>query len=249
MNENLFEVTILGWCGAFPRPGLATCGVMVRTGEGVLLLDCGSGTLGQYLRFGRGEEIGGVLLSHLHYDHMGDLGSLGYLVKHDLRLGLRRDPLPVFCPAAPGGILDALRDPCFRFSPVGDQMEFPFCGFAVRTKRLSHPVECYAYRLSRGEKSLCYFTDSAPLPGAAEFVDGADLLICEATSTEGSVHSTGIGHMTDQEAGTLAREGAAKQLCLYHLPSDGDLAAICRRASEAYGKRAVTPELQRSFCL
>ena len=115
--------------------------------------------------------------------------------------------------------------------------------------RLSHPVECYAYRLTRGGKSLCYFTDSVLLPGSPEFVGGADLLICEATSTPGSVHSTGIGHMTDVEAGTLAKEGEAKRLCLYHLPSDGDLGVIRRRASEAYGGDAVTPDLQRVFRL
>lgn len=249
MERTAMEVTVLGWNGAFPKPGGATCGVMIRTGEGVLLLDCGSGVLGQYLRFGTGAELRGILLSHLHFDHMGDVGSLGYLLKHDLRLGLRREEVPLRCPAAPAAAFQSLHDSCYRMEPVTGGMSFGLAGFSVKTLALSHPVECYAYRLEREGKSLGYFSDSTWREEAPAFLAGVDLLICEATITEGSTHSTGIGHISDLDAGRLARAAGAKELCLYHLPGDGDPAVMAERAASRYGGPVWTPETKQVFRL
>lgn len=243
------EVKILGWCGAFPRPGAQTCSVMVRTERGTLLLDIGCGTLAQYLRFGNSAELQAVLLSHLHYDHMGDLGSLFYLINHDLRLGIREQRLPVYMPATPKPIHEVLCTPYCKPIAVEGSMEFCVGDIRVQTMLVKHTVECYAYRLEYAGKVLVYYTDTEYMPEGKDFIRGADLLICEATMSEGVLHSPGTGHMDDIQAGTTAREGGAKQLCLYHLPSDGDIPFMRERAAASYGSTVYTPDLKDTFIL
>ena len=80
-NNFTFKINILGWWGAFPQPGGATCGVLVTTSEGKFLLDCGGGVLSKYFEHANlTDQFQGVLLSHLHYDHMGDVGCLYYAI-------------------------------------------------------------------------------------------------------------------------------------------------------------------------
>ena len=89
-NNFTFKINILGWWGAFPQPGGATCGVLVTTSEGKFLLDCGGGVLSKYFEHANlTDQFQGVLLSHLHYDHMGDVGCLYYAINYALRVGLR----------------------------------------------------------------------------------------------------------------------------------------------------------------
>lgn len=82
------------------------------------------------------------------------------------------------------------------------------------------------------------YTDSIAVTGGMEF----ELAVSERTQ-----YSTGKGHMTDMEAGRSAREGNAKALCLYHLPSDGDLLFMRERAAAEFGKPVLTPDLRHIY--
>lgn len=249
MNNKTMEVTILGWWGAFPQPGEATCSVMVRVAEGTLLLDCGSGTLAQYLCFGNAQELNGVLISHLHFDHMGDAGSLNYLLNHDLRLGLRKNKLSVYASATPELIRKSIETPFVTMNTLKDGMRFSINGLDVSAKKVMHTIECYAFRLEKNDKVLAYLTDTIYMPECVDFVKDADLLICEATISENTYHSPGTGHMSDIEAGKIAREANVKNLCLYHLPSDGDISLIRKRASTEFGKEVMTPDIKRRYII
>ena len=81
----------------------------------------------------------------------------------------------------------------------------------------------------------------------ADFLKGADLLICGAPVTEGSQHTTGAGHMSDLEAGQSAVDGGVKQLCLFHLPSDGDPAVMRQRAASVFGGPICSGDQQQVF--
>ena len=65
-NNFTFKINILGWWGAFPQPGGATCGVLVTTSEGKFLLDCGGGVLSKYFEHANlTDQFQGVLPSSL----------------------------------------------------------------------------------------------------------------------------------------------------------------------------------------
>jgi ribonuclease BN (tRNA processing enzyme) len=250
MNDYSVKVSFLGWWGGFPQPGEACCSVLVETAGGSLLLDCGCGSLSQFFKYAHVSDLEGVLLSHFHFDHFSDLGSLLYAINNNLRRGIRKEKLRVCAPASPEPLRAVIEYPaCSVTETLREETAFTMAGMHITVMRLDHPIECYAFRLERQKKVLVYFTDTAYLPRSADFIRGADLLICEATVAEGTQHSTGLGHMTDREAGITAREGGAKRLCLYHLPSDGNLKSIRARAALEFGGEVQTPDLQRVFYL
>ncbi|MDR1863204.1 MAG: MBL fold metallo-hydrolase, partial [Treponema sp.] len=248
MNDCSIKVCLLGWWGAFPQAGEACCSVLAETAEGRLLLDCGCGSLSRFFKYAGAEDLEGVLLSHFHFDHFSDLECLLYAVGNKLRMGLRREKLRVYAPASPEPLRAVIEYPAFSMTEtLREGMEFTMAGMNITVMKVDHPVECYAFRLERQGKVLVYFTDTAYLPGSADFIRAADLLICEATMSSGSRHSTGLGHMSDREAGVTAREGGAKRLCLFHLPSDGDPAYMRRQAALEFGGEVQTPDRRQVF--
>jgi ribonuclease BN (tRNA processing enzyme) len=130
-----------------------------------------------------------------------------------------------------------------------DGMTIEVAGAAVTARKVSHTVECYALRIEKDGRCAVYYTDTVYLPENADFLRGADLLICEATISEGTRHSIGAGHMTDLEAGRTARDGGVKKLCLFHLPSDGNIPFMRNRAASVFGGPVVTPDQERCFVL
>jgi len=241
------KLTFLGWRGAFPRQGEACSGILVQSREGSFLLDCGCGTLQKLYEFADVSKLEGVVLSHLHFDHMSDLGCLLYEVNNNLRTGKRKEKLLVYSPETPEAVRASIEYPFSITASLRDNMKFTMAGIDISVMKVNHTIECYAFRLEREGKALVYLTDTAYFPGARDFVLKADLLICEATITKDSSHSTGAGHMSDREAGITAREGEVKRLCLYHLPSDGDPDYMRKQAALEFAGEVHTPDMQRIY--
>jgi len=241
------KLTFLGWRGAFPGREEACSGILVQSRENSFLLDCGCGTLQKLYEFTEVSKLQGVILSHLHFDHMSDLGSLLYEVNNNIRTGKRKEKLLVFSPGTPEAARASIEYPFSITETLRDGMKFTIADINISVMKVNHTIECYAFRLERAGKTLVYITDTTYLPEAKNFVRGADLLICEATITKNSRHSSGAGHMSDREAGITAREGGAKRLCLCHLPSDGDLDYMRKQAAAEFGGEVQTPDIQRIY--
>ena len=67
------KLTVLGRHGPFPAPGGACSGYLIEAGDTKLCVDLGSGTLGNLRNILPGLKLDGILLSHLHSDHMSCL--------------------------------------------------------------------------------------------------------------------------------------------------------------------------------
>ena len=249
-NNFTFKINILGWWGAFPQPGGATCGVLVTTSEGKFLLDCGGGVLSKYFEHANlTDQFQGVLLSHLHYDHMGDVGCLYYAINYALRVGLRSNKPQVYAPKTTETMWDAVQYPFCDTHILEDGMKIHMAGADITVKKVNHTIECYAFRIEKNGKTIVYYTDTTYDPSHTDFIKGADLLICEATISMGTRHTIGAGHMTDIEAGQTAANGNVKELCLYHLPSDGDIPFMRIRAGSAYNGEIYTPDIRSEFII
>jgi ribonuclease BN (tRNA processing enzyme) len=224
--------------------------VLITTSEGKFLIDVGAGVLSRYFEHGNlSEQFNGVLLSHLHYDHMGDIGCLCYAINHAMRIGLRSSKMLVYAPQRPTVMWNAIQYPFSDTKVLEDGMELEMAGTVIKVMKVKHTIECYAFRIERNGKSVVYYTDSAYDESHADFIRGADLLICEATISLGTRHTIGAGHMSDVEAGKTAAAAQVGKLCLYHLPSDGDLPFMRIRASAQYSGEIVTPDICSEFIL
>ncbi len=82
------KLTVLGNYAPYAPEGCATSGYLLESAGGKLLLDCGSGVLARLQRFTSPDEIGAVVLTHLHGDHIADMTLLRYALPYRKQFGI-----------------------------------------------------------------------------------------------------------------------------------------------------------------
>ncbi len=86
------RVTLLGTGSPLPSRGRASTGHLVETPEQLIIVDCGPGVCRRLLETGVSPaDIQTVLISHLHFDHIGDLATLLFYC-WDQNAGIRDIP-------------------------------------------------------------------------------------------------------------------------------------------------------------
>jgi ribonuclease Z len=147
------ELVVLGTASQVPTRHRNHNGYLLRwDGEGVLF-DPGEGTQRQMLRAGvAAYDINRICVTHFHGDH--SLGLAGVIQ----RINLDRVPHPVTAhyPASGQHFFERLRY-ATAYRETAELTEAPVTGdgvlartpaYTLDTRRLSHPVESYGYRLT-----------------------------------------------------------------------------------------------------
>jgi ribonuclease BN (tRNA processing enzyme) len=220
-------LTVLGGSPAWPNPGQAASGYVVESDGTRLLMDCGSGIAAE-LRARDPGPLTAIVISHFHADHWFDLVPLHYAYLFG-NWNTRQQPdlhLP------PGGrdVLDSVArswgGTVATFDDAYAITEFdPAAPLQIGDLRLSflatrHYTVCYAIRIECGGRTLVYSADSGPLDGLADFAEGAELFICEASLPDATADDPERGHMTPAEAAVTAVEAGAGRLLLTHVPAE-----------------------------
>ncbi len=174
------RVTFLGTGAAMPSGRRAQTGLLVEAGDNSLLVDCGSGVLNALARTDTGyEDVGTVLLSHHHLDHVADLLPL---MKARWLAGA--DHLEVVGPQGTKGLLDGLLSVFeymdgridLRVREIGAE-SFSVAGFDVEAKETRHSIDCLAYRFTHDDgPAFTFSADSEAFEGLANFADGSAVL-------------------------------------------------------------------------
>ena len=213
------RLTVVGCSPTWPNPGSAQSGYLVEAGGNRLLLDCGPGVLSRLRVAEPWPLIGGIVLSHLHLDHSGDLWAWlwGLLVGPGRGLagpelwlphGGRRE-LDRFAPAH-------LFAQAFSLHEYEEDEPFTVAGFSLRARRVPHyDFSAFALRVERDGTVLAYSGDSAPSDALVDIARDADLFLCEATLAEPEQSSV-AGHLTASDAQDAARRANARRLVLTH---------------------------------
>ena len=243
------RVNILGYWGGYPTAGGATAGYLITTDEGQILLDCGSGVTSKLFYYTQVENISGVILSHLHYDHMADIGILQYAAAGAIRRGVMKQKLDIYAPDQPKEMLNELYSPHSNVRIIDPSQTIRLAGAEIEFAPVRHTIACYAVKISYKGKVLVYSGDTAYCESLIDFAKDADMFLCEATICEGSTHTTGAGHMDSLHAGMIAKKANVKKLVLTHLPHDGNFELMKKVASEAYGNPVYIPNVHSSFVI
>lgn len=230
------KIEILGYWGGYPSRGGATAGYLISAGESKVLLDCGSGVMSKFSLVGRVEDLSAVILSHLHYDHTADIGILQYAAVGALRKGRLKNKMSVFSPQEPKDMWEALQSEQTDFYTINETQTITIDDMVVEFLSVNHTIPCFAVKIKNEDKTIVYSADTTYIESLVYFAKNADLFICEATICEGSIHSTGKGHMNAIEAGILAKKANVKNLVLTHLPHDGDFELMKQQASNEFEK-------------
>jgi ribonuclease BN (tRNA processing enzyme) len=215
------RVTVLGCSGGYANPDKACSGYLLRDGHNSLALDLGAGAFSNLLRYMPAGELGGLAITHMHYDHYVDIYGLCTARRFWLE---DLPPLPLLAP--PGALVvmtssleDNTRNAFARSLDVLDvrvgNVE-ELSGFEVIAYPAEHGVGSFIYRLSVDGKTICYSGDTDLCDALLEQARGADLFICECTFTS-EVREKMRGHLFAAEAGKAAAQAGVGTLLLTHL--------------------------------
>ncbi|BBY15174.1 ribonuclease Z [Mycolicibacterium litorale] len=102
----MIEVTLLGTGSPIPDPRRAGPSTLVRAGGQAFLVDCGRGVQQRMAAAGIGANgLTALLLTHLHSDHIADLGDL--LITRWVTTFTEQVPLPVIGPPGTAEVVEA----------------------------------------------------------------------------------------------------------------------------------------------
>ncbi|MGA8987038.1 MBL fold metallo-hydrolase [Aeromicrobium sp.] len=229
------KLTVIGCAGSFPGPeSPASCYLVEAPFEGRvyrLLLDLGSGSLGNLQRFCDLRDIDAVALSHLHPDHCFDMSGLYVVSKYHPDGPLHR--IPVHAPAGAAAFLArgyGVDDPLgmteqFDFSNWRDGGTVHLGPFTVASVLVDHPVPAFALRVATEDHSVTYSGDTGPTEALVELAEGTDLFLCEASFVESVANPANL-HLTGAEAGDYATRAGVKKLLVTHIPEWTDRAEV-----------------------
>ncbi|TFV58441.1 ribonuclease Z [Mycobacterium sp. PS03-16] len=102
----MIEVTLLGTGSPIPDPRRAGPSTLVRAGGHTVLIDCGRGVQQRMAATGAAANgISALLLTHLHSDHIADLGDL--LITRWVTTFTEQVPLPIIGPPGTADVVEA----------------------------------------------------------------------------------------------------------------------------------------------
>lgn len=161
-----------------PRARRGDCGVMIEGGKR-LVIDTPPDIRHQFNREGV-KALDRLLYTHAHFDHIGGLGELEYMVQL-----VTKETLPTY------GSTIALegigREFHYMTYCLDEHVLEPFDsidydGVRYTALPVTHAPGTFGYLIETPETKLFYASDTGPLPPeTAETVRGADVLVLDAT--------------------------------------------------------------------
>ena len=202
------ELTVLGMNGPFPAANGATSGYLVSGEKTRVAMDLGSGTLGRLTALMPPEKLDALLLSHWHFDHCSDVLPLLFRLQ-----ACAKKPLDVYAPTDESSVVRKVVQEsgafCLHDVQQGDMVQIG--ELSVRVFAARHPVPGVMYRVTDGEKTLCYTGDTNTVAGLTDFAQDADLLLADGLfPTE--MWQEGLPHLSAAQTAQLARDAHVKKL-------------------------------------
>ena len=239
------ELTVLGADGSWPGPQGATSGYLVSHAGFSMWMDAGFGTIGRLQEYVPLTELGAVLLSHGHRDHLVDM----YALFASRRFG--RTPaqeLPVF--ALPDvktymGQLVSKRSgdawtTTFDWHDLEAGRTFGIGPYEVRCHEMVHFGPALGFRIETDGAVLAYTGDTGPTDEVVKLAGGADVLLAEASWQDGERQHD--KHLTARDCGRYASAAGVGLLVLTHLEPGRDPAVSLAQASEEFDGKIVLAE-------
>ena len=217
----MVELTVLGNYGAYALPNGACSGYLLNVNGYHIMLDCGNGSFSKLLKYTDAASLNMVILTHLHHDHYSDIYCLRQAVKHQMKEGLRTEPVILYVPEGPSHIVEEISkwDDVFILvsleeakTIVNDFQAFQLAFFSVQHSVPTYGVQLYV----NGEKLLTYTSDTGWYPALESSCRNSRYLLAEASLKEHEQEERGNVHMTAKQAAILAQNSDVSNLILTH---------------------------------
>ncbi len=222
------RMRVVGSSPSVQRPGRACSSYLLRSRDAAVLLDIGSGALGNLHLAIDYPQLDAVIVSHMHADHFLDLIPLRYGLKYGPLL--RDGRMPLWLPPGGSRILRTITgafssegsndflDEVFEVREYDPSRPLEINDMRLTFRRTRHYIDTFAARAERGGSSIVYSSDTAPCEEVIDLARDCSLFLCEATIGLGDEQGL-RGHLTAEEAGQMARRAGAHRLVLTHYSS------------------------------
>jgi ribonuclease Z len=244
----MIEITLLGTGSPIPDPNRAGPSTLVRAGGQVFLVDCGRGVLQRAAAVGVGAAgLSALLLTHLHSDHIGDLGDL-LITRWVSTFVPDPPPLPIVGPPGTAEVVEATlkafgHDIGYRIAHHADLTAPPPIevhehtegtvwdrdGVSIRVAPTDHrPVApTIGFRIESGAVSVVLAGDTVPCASLDQLAAGADALVHTVIRKDILTHvpqqrikDVCDYHSSVQEAAaTAARAGVGTLVLTHYVPA------------------------------
>ena len=240
------DITLLGTGSPLPSADRAGPATLVRAGPAILLVDCGRGVVLRLTASGvLPVMLSAVLLTHLHSDHITDLGDV---VTSHWVMSPGPSPLLVVGPVGTRQVVDGMMamfalDQEYRLAHHADLHERPIvnvlevepgatldvAGVSISVHRTDHrPVQpTVGYRVEHEGKVAAIAGDTVPCPELDVMCAGADMYVQTVIRTDlvQGIPNARLQDILDyhssveQAAQTASRAGVRTLVMTHYVPA------------------------------
>ncbi len=243
----MIDITLLGTGSPVPDPNRAGPSTLVRANGQTFLIDCGRGVLQRAAAVGvSAAGLSALLLTHLHSDHIGDLGDL-LITRWISTFTPDPAPLPIIGPPGTAETVEATlaafrHDIGYRLAHHADLTGPPAVevfehtdgvvwdrdGVTIRVAPTDHrPVApTIGFRIESGSESVVLAGDTVPCDTLDGLARGADALVHTVIRKDilDNVPQQRVREICDyhssvqQAAATAARAGVGTLVMTHYVP-------------------------------
>ena len=240
-------ITPLGTISPYPKDNKNCPGFFVEYNDKKILLDCGNG-ITRLLDLKKDLNNLIVIITHLHKDHFGDIGSIQYASYAFHNLGLLDNKVKIYLPKKDylynkKSIIKTKESYSEYFDIENDSILLIDDLKISFHNNYSHSIETYMIKLENNNYKVVYTSDIGiiNLEDRIKFCKNSDLLICESSYLQKHL-TNNKSHLTAKDAAVLANLSNSKELLLTHFWPEEDVFLYKKEAKEYFDNTSLAEE-------
>lgn len=218
------KIKILGTVAPYCKDNKNCPGYLVKTEDNNILLDCGNG-ITRWLNMEQDLENMIIIISHVDWDHFGDLLSLANTVDLFHRFGYVKEKVKIYAPKPTNKyeeeiincklIRSIAKNHYFTLAEYDEHTTIKLNNTKLSFHKTKHPYNTYATRIENDSGIFAYSADTGYEDSITNFVSKANIFLCEASFLKGQIRNINT-HLYAYEAGRIAKKAKVDQLILTH---------------------------------
>jgi len=211
-------LTILGNDASCPSANGACSCYLLEAENKKILIDMGNGSTAKIQQKMDLAQLDAIVISHLHFDHFGDLFCAKYQLETRAACGEKIKKIPLLIPGLPHWAkTELVSNDMFQIITVtgGFSWVLPESDISIAFTGMKHLIESYGLRVQSEGRIFAYSGDTGLCDQIYSVANGADLFLCESTFLSGKEESA--HHLSAESAAQIARESGVRLLVLTHL--------------------------------